>query len=241
VEQLTFGMIEPAVKAKPHKETPKVRKSRGVRKQKSRSTPRKAKTNKAEQAMLISKPVQTNDTPLAGSVSRQKQGRGSRVRKGKTVAKTTRSKLKTGLKTIVGKETTSKADKGKIPATKTVKQKPSIDVKGSKLKEPKRKAGRPKLISKTIKGKEKKTTPKAGHASLVVIPDKKPEHVAKRTTGKVNKSSSAKSTVRSSRKKRVTTKSAVAKTPIILPPSWKPKRGKSSPIRRIGKSTRPKN
>jgi DNA gyrase C-terminal domain, beta-propeller len=96
VEQLTFGMIEPAVNVTPPVEKPKTRKPSSAGKQKSSKKPaqRKVHAVKAEQAMLITKPTPAPKKAPAAKRGRPKSAKRSVTKPAPTIKRTKKSAVK---------------------------------------------------------------------------------------------------------------------------------------------------
>jgi hypothetical protein len=86
---------------------------------------------------------------------------------------------------------------------------------------------------------DKKSAIKTGESKLGKTPKTK-SGLAKPTIDQAAKPGITKPTIRKPRKKKVTIKSATAPAGVILPPSWKPKRTKTSTTKRIVRPTKPK-
>jgi DNA gyrase subunit A len=290
VEQLTFGMIEPAVQVTSKAVKSKSGLPRTENKQKTKPAPRKSKPPKASQATLITKVAATKKESAASRASRQKSLKSVTAGKKTATAKSEQAQLidqmvpvkkaspikKRGrpisTKEIPTKQkmviTKTRSLKPTIKTTKKVEKKPAS--KASKTggitksaenigRKPAAKAGKPGGITKSAESIRKKPAAKISkpriNTKAAVITDRKPiTKVGRSGSVKAIKSRAKqtkpakeqaagftpkKSVSRKPRQKKVTIKSATAASVVILPPSWKPKRSKTSPTRRIVKSTKP--
>jgi DNA gyrase subunit A len=249
VEQLSFGMIEPTSKDHQKATVSKSRKPASATRQKAGSGPRKARTLKAAQAALVTKSVATKKTASTTKTRRSKSTRVSKVGKAKAssrdvqapliedkVTKTVTAPVKKGarstssnIRSVAKPKTTSRRSRSKTIAKTTSLTK----------KKPATKANPLRVNYKSAVGVDKKSAIKTGESKLGKTPKTK-SGLAKPTIDQAAKPGITKPTIRKPRKKKVTIKSATAPAGVILPPSWKPKRTKTSTTKRIVRPTKPK-
>jgi len=176
MEQLTFGMVEPAIKDSSKGEKSKTPKPRRVTGQKAKSSPPKAKRTKVAQATLITKAITTKHEPPATKAGRPKSTKVVAAGKEKATAKPVQAPLidkKVAEKEIAPAKKVGRPRSTKVVATMTVKatakpvQAPLNDKKGAtQEKVPVKKVGRPRSNKIVATGKEKPTA-KAVQAPLV--------------------------------------------------------------------------
>jgi DNA gyrase subunit A len=247
VEQLAFEMMEPATKDTSKGEKPKSRKPRTITTQKAKPAPRKTKATRATQATLIAKAVTTRKEPPTTKTGQTKSSKVSTTGKTKTTAKLVQAPLiekkvakaeKTKAKTV-GRPKSPKAapaEKAKT-ITKSSRLKSNIKTTSAIQKKPTPKAGKTRVSSRSATGTGKVPVSKVGRPSL-----RKTSKTGARQTQPTKEQTITpiKPATRKPRQKKVTIKSATAPAIVILPPSWKPKRAKTSTSRRIVKSTKTK-
>jgi hypothetical protein len=228
VEQLTFGMIEPVNKSTPQMQKRKPRKTHATRKQIVKTTPRKARVVKAEQATLITKPTPSEKKVQTTKAGRHKSPKATQARGRKSIAKRGKPRVNPSITSSTKQKHTANAStpglREKAPASKEKK---------SKLK-----ASKPSFSTKAAVSKEKK--PKAGRPRLVKAKDTKPKGITKRKSKPATKSAAIKHTTQKLPQTRDTGKSGFLKTTVKLPTGWKPLPKKKSPTKRSTKSTNPK-
>jgi DNA gyrase subunit A len=244
VEQLSFGMIEPVVSKTTSSVKPKSDKPHAETSQKTKRLPRKTRTIKAAQAALITKAVSTRKESPTPKASRAKTSKAGSTRKAKTTAKPVQASLinkkdSRTAKTLAPKRGRPATPKVKptqkaITNTKTTKVKSGVKTPSPAKKRPAVKSAKTKAIrGSTANTTKKPTTRVAGQSSprsiKTSVSQAKPKNVPSA------KPETKKSATRKPRKKKVTIKSATAPAVVILPPSWKPKRTKASPSKRIVK------
>jgi DNA gyrase subunit A len=252
VEQLTFGMIEPADQVTPQVEKPKTRKSRAEVKQKVKPTPRKSRVVKAEQATLITKPAPEKKKIPVAKTGRAKSPTGIPTRKEKTITKAGRPKLKPKVTADKENKPTSKIGKPRLKskATTNKEKKPTVKLSkprmnkraiGNKVKEASAKAGRPRLEIQSAASKEKKTAVKNRRPRSTKSAASKPKLASKPTSKHSGKSATKKPAARKPRQTKLTRKSADSKIAVIIPPGWKPPTKRTSAPKRNSKSTKLKH
>jgi hypothetical protein len=270
VEQLSFGMIEPAIKVTPKVGKSKTHKPRIANKQKAKPVPHKGKVIKAEQATLITKVATPKKKHPDSKAGRPKSSTGGAIGKKKVTAKIVQAPLSDKIVpvekspapkrgrpksstpiTAKPTKTTTKTNKSKLRSKTTTGAKVKSNPKATKpvgktkstavtVKKPAAKPAKPGKNTKSAQVKEKKPTAKVGRPGTVKNTKKRTGQTTP-TKAQGGKSALTKSAARKKRQKKVTVKSASTPTAVLLPPSWKPTRSKSSPTRRIGKPTKPKS
>jgi DNA gyrase subunit A len=262
VEQLSFGMIEPEVKKVIKVENAKTRKAPPMAIGKTRISTPKTKDAKVEQTLLISKGTSTRDKNKVDQVGSSKTRQTSRTKPGKAPTKlksaepirnktaSNETKVpvkrgrpkKTGNIPVVKTTVVSKTKKApeKPPQSSSSKNKATPKV-GKEIQSTEKAAGRTKTPSK---GRKPDTTPKAapgktktpvagtGQSSTPKKPTTKPKTATNRTKKQPTKPGSKKTGGRKPPQKKMTTKSVIAPSVVLVPPSWKPKRSKNQPKRR---------
>lgn len=244
VEQLSFGMMEPVVKKTSSNAKIKTGKPRAETSKKTKQLPRKTRTTKAVQAALTTNAVMARKASPTTKASRPKTARAGTTRKTKTSAKAVQASLidKKDARTEKtpapkrGRPAAPKTTTAQRPITSAKTTKAKSEVKAPSLikKRPATKTGKTKAIrGSTTTTRKKPATKVVGQGSPKVIKTNvgqaKPRNVPSAKTAV------KKTTSRKPRKKKLTIKSATAPTVVILPPSWKPKKAKSSSPRRIVK------
>ncbi len=246
VEQLSFGMIEPVVKKTPSSAKPKSGKPRAKSSQKTKQPPRKTSTTRAAHAALTTKAVITRKASPTAKASRPKTSKAGTTRKAKTSAKAVQASLidkkdartektqapKRGRPASPKATPTQKA----ITSTKTTKAKPGVKAPSPARKRSAGKTGKTKAIRGSTATTVKKPVTRVGGQSTpksikTSLDQSKPRNATSA------KPETKKSTTRKPRKKKLTIKSATTPAVVILPPSWKPKRTKASPLKRNVKRT----
>jgi DNA gyrase subunit A len=256
VEQLSFGMIEPASKTVTRITKHRIPKQSTGMSQKGMPARRSPRTSKASEATLERKKVSTRIIPSTSKASKTSLTRSRAARKTKTDEKIVQSTLinNKAIKpesTVVKKagrpakskaaplaETKTRSKRtSEISVTKTRPQsgkKPDIKTKketstaGTRIKSGKKLSTRVK--GKPASMKDQKSSLKSSKTSTA--PSKANNIIP-------TKSNNKKITSRKAGRKKNTVKSSIAPATVILPPSWKPKRTKKSPSRRIVKGILP--
>jgi len=285
IEQLSFGMIEPASNTTLKDVKPPSHKPRATTNQKPDQP--KARKTRVAKAALVTKAVSSRKPTSPTRTSRSKSSAGIKSRKGKISEKAVQAPLietksskpgavpakkagrpaspktapeerasKTGPAAAkkVGRPSTSKSTSankpaesskiprvksgvkssssvGKKPAPKTSKVKVTRGSASSTGKIPVSKTGTTKVTAGAGKIPGKKPPAKAGTQSSPKTSKTTPRQT-KPTTSQKTKPAPKKPAVRNKSRKKLTIKNATAPSVVILPPSWKPKRAKTPPLRR---------
>jgi DNA gyrase subunit A len=247
IEQLTFGMIEPVPTA--ISKTPKTatRKPRTAATQKSVPDQPKARKTRVAKAALVTKTVSSRKPTSPTRTSRSKSLKAGTPRKMKASEKAVQApllenkaaKAEPGPVRKAGRSSTSKTASPAKPTAplKTTRGKPGVKPPSTAGKKPASKAGT-KVTTGSAKSTGKKPAAKAGTQSTRKISKTNPRQT-KPTTSQSTKSTPIKPGARKKSPKKLTIKNATAPLVVILPPSWKPKRAKITPSRRIVKPNKP--
>jgi DNA gyrase subunit A len=250
VEQLTFGMIEPATKDTSKIEEPKSRKPRTTTRQKAKIVSQKPRITKAAQASLITKATVSRGEPPTTKAGRPKSSKVGMTGIKKTTVKVVQPPLID--KKIADKEKTPAIKSGRPNLLKTAsaekaktttitgRSKSNAKTKATIEQKPISKSGKPRKSTTSVKGTKKKSTVKVGRPVSVKATKTRPGQI-KPKKELATKPASAKPTTRKKHQKKVTVKPAVTPSVVLLPPSWKPKHSKTSPSRRIVKSNKPES
>jgi DNA gyrase subunit A len=244
IEQLTFGMIEPVPTAISKVTKPTPRKPRTAAAQKSVPDQPKVRKTRVAKAALVTKAVSSRKPSSTPRTSRSKSSKGGTTRKMKAPVKAVQAPLienkaiKPGPPPAkkVGRPAGSKtAPSAKATTTlKTAQGKPGVKPASAAGKKPVSKTGKTKVTPGSVKSTGKKPASKAGTQSSPKTPKANPVQ-SKPTVSQKAKSSPLKPAARKKSPKKLTIKNATAPLVVILPPSWKPKKTRTSPSRRIVK------
>jgi DNA gyrase subunit A len=245
VEQLTFGMIEPATKDTSKIEKSTSRKPRATTKHADKTTQRKARTTKGAQAALITKTVVTKKAVPSSKSGKTKSPRNNATRKGRDAAKSVESPLID--KKVAKVERTPAKKAGRAAATKpypagkskSPEKTSTVQTKTTSVsaKKPSTQARKTSGSTKSATDTRKEPSTKVGRRSKGKT-IKTSADLNSSNTGQTTKLTPEKPASRKPRQKKLIVKNAVAPSVVILPPSWKPKRGKKTPARRIVKPTK---
>jgi hypothetical protein len=262
VEQLSFGMIEPEVIKKVKVENTKIGKATPTAKGKTRIAVPKSKDTKVEQALLISKGTSTGEKIQAGKTRKSKTPRSSSAKPVKTPSKPKQSELinkktastdtnlpvkrgrpkKTGnppvgnstvvvkTKKIPEKSPKPSIDKNK-PAPKAQQGKQSMNKATGTQKTPTR-GTKPVTSTKNVTRKTKAPVANSSKLTTTKSSTTKPKTTTSRTPKQPRKPGLRKTGGRKPPQKKMTVKSAITPSVVLVPPTWKPKRSKNSPKKR---------